>query len=385
MGVMVFGSLGEKIFCDALDVQAATLERKGEAVLAANIQFAALAKGRKMLYAAVSDGGAGLNGAPGFLHGLVALAVGEDGSLTPVGNMLMLPERPIHLAIDEKENYVVVVFNHSGSLRVYELNEDGSPKGEVRQKEPLHAGVFTYQAIFLPGNRRVLAAARGNEAHDGHEEERGGVYTFSFDEESGQMKAVSMLPAPAGLGPRDFAVYPGGKIIALAMERGACLETHELNSESLGRKLDCVVTLAKDENIEVHRQRGGGAIFHPSGKFIYATNRADDTRRVGDDEYLDSGENNIAAYAVKEDGSLRLLRHLSSHGVEAKSLAIDPSGSLLVIGHQKRMYVREGERYVLEPINIALFRLGADGHPQFLRRYEMEGKGTLMWLKIYEI
>jgi 6-phosphogluconolactonase len=61
--------------------------------------------------------------------------------------------------------------------------------------------------------------------------------------------------------------------------------------------------------------------LHPSGKFLYASNRGDD--------------NSIAVFAVDPSkGLLSLIERVSTRGKMPRHFAIDPSGKWLLVGNQ---------------------------------------------------
>ncbi|NQV24650.1 MAG: beta-propeller fold lactonase family protein, partial [Rhodopirellula sp.] len=61
-------------------------------------------------------------------------------------------------------------------------------------------------------------------------------------------------------------------------------------------------------------------ILHPSGKFLYGSNR---------------GPDNIVGYAVDtRTGMLTLAGHTSTRGKTARSFGIDPSGKWMIVGNQ---------------------------------------------------
>ena len=61
-------------------------------------------------------------------------------------------------------------------------------------------------------------------------------------------------------------------------------------------------------------------ILHPSGKFLYGSNR---------------GPDNIVGYSVdQKTGKLTLIGHTSTLGKTCRSFGIDPSGQWMIVGNQ---------------------------------------------------
>ena len=60
--------------------------------------------------------------------------------------------------------------------------------------------------------------------------------------------------------------------------------------------------------------------LHPSGKFLYASNR---------------GPDSIAVFSIAAEGSLRLVEFVPVDGKTPRNFAIDPTGSWLLVGDQE--------------------------------------------------
>jgi 6-phosphogluconolactonase len=86
--------------------------------------------------------------------------------------------------------------------------------------------------------------------------------------------------------------------------------------------LQTVTTLPKDFT---GRNDDAEIRVHPSGKFLYASNRGDDS---------------IAIYAIDENkGTLALVGITSTGGKEPRSFEIDPTGKLLFAANQNSNYI----------------------------------------------
>lgn len=384
---LVYGCMDNVIFWDRLNPDDVTLERLGILTLPTKLQFLARSRDGHFFYAVISDAGSGVNGASGSLHGLQAIAVSaEDGSLSLAGPLYPLPERPIHISIDDERHYASVAFNKSGQIRIYHLADDGTILGEVPQDTVLYAGIFSHQSVFLPDGRHILVVSRGNAPKDGKAEELGSLTVYAFDGRSGRASLLTRVDMPAGIGPRHVIFHPEKDIAYLLVERGSYLFTYEIKDGLLGKApISQVETLEDRSNQDVPRQRGGVGVIHPSGRYLYVSNRADKTEAREGREYLIGGENNLAIYALDEaTGKPDLLGHIDCYGAEARNLAIDPSGQVLISANQKTMMVPDGTSWKEEPTNMALFRIGEDGQLTFVRRYDMRSQGRwLFWLGIF--
>src|SRR5690606_25712561 len=80
---------------------------------------------------------------------------------------------------------------------------------------------------------------------------------------------------------------------------------------------------------------GGHVAVTPSGRYLYATNRA-------------GLESTLGMYAIDDDGKLTNLGFEKTRGATPRHFAIHPSGELLLVGNQRSS-------------NLATFRIGDDG------------------------
>ena len=84
----------------------------------------------------------------------------------------------------------------------------------------------------------------------------------------GRQQTITM---PAGVGPRHAAWHPTKPWLYVSGERGNKLLGFSLDSDMLTQK--CMVTTLKDVANGTGNQRAAAILMHPSGKFVYVTNR----------------------------------------------------------------------------------------------------------------
>lgn len=382
----IYASLGEQLLHYYLDTRTGTLEvRSNPLILPANLQFAVPDPKGDFLYTVVSNAGSGTLGKKGNNHQLGVIRINPcDGSLSTWGEPVSLPERPIHLTLDLNGEYVLTVFNQSGSLGVHNINEKGGIGSEVQQKGVPDAGIFTHQVMVTPGNGTVVALARGNDAIGERAEEPGSINSFRF--EQGQLTPLSRVEMAPGLGPRHLAFHPDRPWVYVAIERGSKLFMYPLTEggtlapEPLYRK-EALRDMANEHR---HRQKGGVLQFHPNGRHLYVANRADGEKMVGDKKVLAGGENTMAVFRIDpHSGEPELVQHLDTQGIEARTFKVDPSGQWLVVANQKSLWVEQGDELAWVPANFAVFRIAQDGTLSFVRKYDIDDAGRwLLWMDI---
>lgn len=385
--VPLYASLGEELLHYAFNIKDGTLERKGEpVVLPANLQFAVPGPDGHFLYAVSSNAGSGTFGAKGDTHLLSAFRIDpKTGDLSAWGKPAKLPERPIHMTLDRNGDYALTAFNQSATLSAHRIAEDGSIGAEVQQESTPQAGIFTHQVMVTPDNDTVVALGRGNDASGDRPEDLGSINSFRFSE--GRLTPLSQVEFSAGLGPRHLAFHPDKPWVYVGIERSSKLFMYPMaaNGTLLPEPLYRKEALRDMANEHRPRQKGGVLQFHPSGNFLYVANRSDGEKKVGDRTVLAGGENTMAVFRIDPDtGEPVLIQHVDTHGIEARTFDLDPSGKWLVVANQKSLWMEQGDQLNWVSANFAVFSVAQDGKLTFVRKYDIDDAKHrwLLWMDI---
>ena len=373
-----YAAIGPELGVFDVDVDAATLTRHGAVILPANIQYAWPHPSRRHLYVASSNGGPRV---VGNRHFASALAIDPaTGSLRPHGEAAALPSRPIHLSVDRSGEYLLTAYNNPSHITVHRLNADGSIGAPVAQPEILDTGIYAHQVLTAPSNRVVTLVARGNDAEPGKDEDPGALKTFAF--EHGVLRNLGSIAPGAGLGfgPRHLDFHPTKPWVFVSIERQNKLYVYELDAETGLTRQPLFVkdTLPKTPAM---RQAAGAIHIHPSGKFVYVTNRASDLSSFDGKPAVVGGQNDIAAFAIdQKTAEPTLIQNADARSIELRTFGIDPSGRMLVAASIASAPVREGERIVTVPAALTVFRIGDDGKLAFVRKYDIDtGAARQFW------
>jgi len=384
---IIYAALGEELSRYELDAQQATMTRLGSLKLPANLQFAEFHPCKCVLYAVSSNAGSGTLGAAGDRHLLSAFRIdAKTGALYAHGESIPLPERPIHMTVDAKGEYALVAFNNSGTVKSYRLSKDGIPGEEVAQKEKPDGGIFTHQVVVTPSNNTVIALARGNDAIGNRPSEIGSYSLFEY--RNGQLDLMRKVTYEEGIGPRHLAFHPTKPWVYVAIERTSKLFMYDLqaNGEMSVKPIFRKEALRDMKNEHRPRQKGGVVRVHPNGKFAYVTNRADGSAKKDGKTVFAGGENNIAVFSLDDStGEPTLIQHIDTEGIEARTFAVDASGTILIVANQKAMLVEDGSNLKPVDANFALFRIGLDGKLEFIRKYDVNaGDKWLLWMDVLD-
>jgi 6-phosphogluconolactonase len=303
-----FGTYGTGIYVSQFD---STTGKLGAPELAAELRnpsFLAIAPGGRRLYAVSEVGGKGA---------VAAFAIEANGKLTKLDEHDSGGAGPCYVSVDKTGRAVLVANYGSGTVAAIPLNEKGgfAGGGEVvkhsgkgvhpkRQERP-HAHSITPS----PDNRFAIAADLGIDK----------LLVYRFDP-----KAATLAPnnppsfeTKPGAGPRHFAFHPGGRFAYVINELSSTVTALRWDAKRGSfAELETVTTLPDGFNGE---NSTAEVAVHPSGKFLYGSNR---------------GHDSIAVFAI-EKGKLKALEHVPTQGSTPRNFVIDPSGAWLLAANQR--------------------------------------------------
>ncbi len=378
--VALYAAVGPELTHYAVDVEGAALERRGTVTAPANIHYAWPHASSRYLYIASSDSASGVGGFTGTRHHVTAWHIDQEtGALSPHGEGVALPTRPIHMTLDIPSEHILVAFSNPSGLQVYRINPDMTPGMQVTQPEPIDAGIYGHQVRVSRDDKKVILVTRGHDAAGGKPEEPGALKVFDY--RNGVLtKEASVAPNGGyGFGPRHLDFHPTQPWVYVSLERQNRLDMFQFHD---GRLLGAAVfqkdTLAEPGNIR-GRQAVGTVKLHPSGRFAYVANRASSTDQSG---VFVGGENTLAVFAIdRASGEPQIIQHVDTRGIHCRNFHIDPSGRLLVASHIKGLPVRDGGGTRLVPACLSVFRIGEDGRLEFVRKYDVEtGDRQMFWM-----
>jgi 6-phosphogluconolactonase len=225
---------------------------------------------------------------------------------------------PSYISLDATGRYVMVANFEGGSIVVYALLPDGSigertafvqntgtSVNPVRQS---HA--HSHSIRVDPSNRFVLAADLGLDK----------LFVYRFDQKTGALQPNDppFATVAPGSGPRHIAFHPNGRIAYVINEMGSSIIRFGWDSNhGILTRYETVSTLPKDFT---GMSTCAEILVHPSGKFVYATNR---------------GHNSVAMFSVEaETGRLTLIQNIPTQGRTPRNCEFDPTGRWLLVSNQ---------------------------------------------------
>jgi 6-phosphogluconolactonase len=271
---------------------------------------------------------------------LSAFAVdSKTGKLTFLNEVSSRGAGPCHLAVDKTGNYVLVANYDSGSVAAFPVQEDGR-LGEAsaavqhtghglnaeRQEGP-HAHDITISA----DNRFVIANDLGLDQ----------LLVYHFDAAKGTLNPnqPAFASVEAGAGPRHSAFHPSGRFLYDINEMAGSISAFAFDAPAgTLRHLQTISTLPPDFK---DKNDSAEIVVHPSGKFLYGSNR---------------GPDSIAVFAIdSEKGTLKLVESVPTQGKTPRNFAIDPTGKYLLVANE------ESDSVVVFRVDTKTGRLSATG------------------------
>ena len=377
MRSMLYAAIGPHLTQYVLkeeEVTGAALEKRGTVTLPAGVQYAWRHASKPYLYVACSDGKPGYHGTR---HFACVLRIAEDGSLSPHGETLTVASRPVHISTDRDSRHVLIAYHAPSGIGVHRIRDDGTI-GDAVAQEPHEYGKTVHQVLATPENDRIVVPVRGSDAEHGKPEEPGSLDIFDY--RNGVMRHRQAIAPDGGygFGPRHVDFHPSKPWMYMSVERQNQVAMFEMDDTVKG-PLHRTTTLAKPHD-EKPRQLGGAIHVHPSGEFVYVSNRADGTVDHDGTPVFNGAENTIAVFAIDpRSGKPTRVQSEDTRGMHVRTFAVDATGKWLIAANMTTRKVLEAGKVKDVPGGLSLFSIGRDGRLTFIRKYDADVSGAFMF------
>lgn len=318
---------GKGIYAFRYDANTGKTVSLGVAAETINPSWVALAPNGRHLYAVNEVGNyRGANSG-----GVSAFSVDQaTGKLTFLNEVASRGAGPCYVTVDHTGKYVLVANYDGGNIAVFPILADGklgaatafvqhSGHGTNPERQE---GPHAHSIVLTPDNRFAIVNDLGLDE----------LLVYKFDSTKGTLTPNDppFAKLDAGSGPRHFTLAPDGKFAYVINEMGKTVTAFSADLHAgVFKPIGSVSTVpsgfsGRNDDAEIEA--------HPAGKFVYASNR---------------GEDSIAIYAIDPaKGTLKQVGDVPTGGKEPRSFAIDPTGKLLFAANQNSD-------------NIAIFRIDA--------------------------
>ena len=285
----------------------------GEPELAAEMgspSFLAVHPNGKFLYA-VGEGG-GKDGGP-----VVAFALdAKTGAITKLNEALSGGSGPCHISVHPKGSHIIVANYGGGSTKIIRIAADGKISGDhafaqhtgTGPDRGRQEGPHAHCAFFDPTGAFALSVDLGIDR----------VKVFKFDSNTGATddEAARDITTPPGSGPRHIAIAPDGKFAYVCGELDSTVNV--ISMDLAGGKSEVIQTLSTLKE-PVKGNSTAECILHPSGRFVYVSNR---------------GHNSVAVFKVGADRKLTATGHITGDIKTPRNFNVDPTGHWMLIASE---------------------------------------------------
>lgn len=326
------GSKG--IYVYSFDAKSGRLDSVSNTDNITNPSFLTIAPNKKFVYACTDTRTSNTGSVSAFSFNR------KTGKLSFINKELSSGSNPVYISVHKSNKWAVIGNYTSGNLTTFPLAKNGSIKpynqtiqhsgksvDPERQEKP-----HVHCTVFSPEHKYVFVADLGIDK----------VMTYTFREHETNLLAPAPSPfttSVSGSGPRHITFHPNKKFAYLIEEMSGAVVAYRYNNTS--------GSLNSIQRIFTHpegtQEPYSGADIHvtPDGKFLYASNRAN--------------ENNIAIFSIDPNtGKLKEVGYQSTLGKTPRNFTIDPTGNFLLVANQESdniiVFKRNTKTGLLTPI-----------------------------------
>ena len=242
----------------------------------------------------------------------------KTGKLTLINRQPTEGKAPCHLALDKSRRNLIVANYTSGTVTVLPVAADGrlgAPSAVVQHKgssvnPQRQAGPHAHCTTFDPAYRLLFACDLGLDK----------VMAYELDTAKGTLAAHSPAFASVkpGSGPRHIDFRPDGRFAYVLNEMTSTVTAFAYDAKT--------GTLTERQTLSTlppsfsGSNSGAEISVHPSGKFVYSSNR---------------GHDSIALFRIDPaQGTLTFVEAQATGGRTPRNFAIDPTGRYLFAANQ---------------------------------------------------
>ena len=223
------------------------------------------------------------------------------------------------VAIDKQGKVLMSAQYGGGSTSTYRLNRDGNLLSRVANIEhgegsgvnsKRQATAHPHWVGTSPDNQFLLVPDLGTDQ----------VFQYQLNAKTGDIVLKAKIPLPPGSGPRHMKFHPSGEYAFVLNELTLTINVfHYDQSSGTFKGIQNIETLSSELK-DQHLNSAAEIRVHPSGKFVYSSNR---------------GHDSISVFGFHpQKNQLEFVEHESVRGAWPRNFNIDPSGRWLLAAGQ---------------------------------------------------
>jgi len=301
------------IYAAQFDLESGALSRAKLAVQASDPAFLAIHPTAPLLFAVTED-----EDYRGEYSGAVSAYKidAESGELTLINTQSSQGAHACHVSIDPSGSFVLVANYTGGNVASFRIEDDGSLSEALSTQQHMGSSINPkrqqgpHAHFIYPGPlaQSVYAADLGMDQ----------ILQYHLNDD-GTLELVGSTLVEAGSGPRHMAFHPNGQLAFLINELSNTVTAYTIDSQTGSLHLSATVSSlpagssVKNSTAEIK--------VHPSGKFLYGSNR---------------GHDSIVVYSIDTaSGELTYVENKEIEGSKPRNFNIDPSGRYLLVAGQR--------------------------------------------------
>lgn len=235
------------------------------------------------------------------------------GSLKLITEVAAPASGDCHIQLSHDGKTLFAANYNDGSIATYPVLANGGTKpysSYIKQSLPKKPNSNAHCIIPDPAGKFVLVANLGLDA----------IFSYSYNAAKGPLTAASpaSFALPTGTGPRHLTFSADSKFVYLISELAGTVTVLSYNpTKGSLTNLQTISTLPAGFK---GRKWCAEIALSATGKFLYASNRADDE--------------SIAVFSVGSDGKLTFLQRFHTPNIhQPRHFAVDPTGKWMLIGN----------------------------------------------------
>ena len=244
--------------------------------------------------------------------GVAGFQISKDGkSLRPLGTQTIGNGGAAHISTDNTGRLLFTAQYGAGSVAVFPISENGEiqPRSDLKKQsgsgpnQQRQKGPHPHWTGVSPDNQYLFVPDLGADK----------IFIYRIDHDNKSITPHGFGTSPPGAGPRHMKFHQNGKIIYVLNELDLSITVYDYTPGKMVAK-QTISTLPKE--LRERPNKASEIRIHPSGKFVYASNR---------------GHDSIAVFSVDEEtGKLTFVEREPIRGSWPRNFNIDPSGKWLV-------------------------------------------------------
>lgn len=272
------------------------------------IGFLAWHPTKDIIYAVGTEGKKGV---------VIGYEVDEAGKLKELNRVVNDEGGSAHLAVHPSGKFLITAQYRAGSVSVFPLNEIGDFYGDAthyRHENPSliapkrQEGNHPHWVGFSPDGNYAMVPDLGSDK----------IHIYHVDLESISLQPHSLAKSNPGAGPRHMRISADGEKIYLLNELSNTIAIFDYNAKDGSADLISIVSVLTDEIEKKEEPKSAAEILvHPSGQFVYTSNRGNDS---------------VSCFRITEDKEgLELIGVEPARCAWPRNMNMDPSGNWILV------------------------------------------------------